>query len=82
MEGLTEIIMNVWEEGFLGIGITEIIISLLIFIAGAIGRAFFVGRILKWLENLTANTDSEVDDVLLESLKKHNYYIKYHIKKL
>ena len=27
MEGLTEIIMNVWEEGFLGIGITEIIVS-------------------------------------------------------
>ena len=33
MEGLTEIIMNVWEEGFLGIGITEIIVSLIIFIA-------------------------------------------------
>ena len=70
MEGLTEIIMNVWEEGFLGIGITEIIVSLLIFIAGSIGRAFFVGRVLKWLETLTANTDSEIDDVLLESLKK------------
>ena len=42
MEGLTEIIMNVWEEGFLGIGITEIIVSLIIFIAGAIGRAFLL----------------------------------------
>ena len=75
MEGLTEIIMNVWDEGFLGIGITEIIVSLLIFIAGAIGRAFFVGRVLKWLETLTANTDSEIDDVLLESLKKPLGYI-------
>jgi len=75
MEGLIEIITNVWNEGFLGIGITEIIVSLLIFIAGAISRAFFVGRVLKWLENLTSQTDSEIDDVLLKSLKKPLGYI-------
>ena len=75
MEGLVEIITNVWKEGFLGIGITEIIVSLLIFIAGAISRAFFVGRVLKWLENLTSQTDSEIDDVLLKSLKKPLGYI-------
>jgi len=70
MEGLIQIINNVWTEGFLGIGITEIIISFLIFIAGAISRAFFVGRVLKWLESITAKTESEIDDVLLESLQK------------
>ena len=75
MEGLIEIITNVWEQGFLGIGMTEIIISMLILIVGAISRAFFVGRVLKWLENLTAQTDSEIDDVLLESLKKPLGYI-------
>ena len=75
MEGLIEIITNVWKEGFLGIGITEIIVSLLIFISGAISRAFFVGRVLKWLENLTSQTDSEIDDVLLQSLKKPLGYI-------
>ena len=75
MEGLIEIITNVWKEGFLGIGITEIIVSLLIFITGAISRAFFVGRVLKWLEDLTSQTDSEIDDVLLKSLKKPLGYI-------
>jgi MscS family membrane protein len=75
MEGLVEIITNVWKEGFLGIGITEIIVSLLILLAGAISRAFFVGRVLKWLENLTSQTDSEIDDVLLKSLKKPLGYI-------
>ena len=75
MEGLIEIITNVWKEGFLGIGITEIIVSLLIFLAGAISRAFFVGRVLKWLENLTSQTESEIDDVLLKSLKKPLGYI-------
>ena len=75
MEGFIEIFTNVWEEGFLGIGITEIIVSMLIFIAGAISRAFFVGRVLKWLEKLTAHTASEIDDVLLESLKKPLGYI-------
>ena len=75
MEGFLEIFSNVWDQGLLGIGITEIIVSMLIFIAGAISRAFFVGRVLKWLEKLTANTDSEVDDALLESLKKPLGYI-------
>jgi MscS family membrane protein len=75
MEGLIEIITNVWKEGFLGIGITEIIVSLLIFITGAISRAFFVGRVLNWLEDLTSQTDSEIDDVLLKSLKKPLGYI-------
>ena len=46
MSGLSEIISNVWEQGLLGIGITEIIVSLLIFIAGAIARALFVGRVM------------------------------------
>jgi MscS family membrane protein len=75
MEGFIEIFTNVWEQGFFGIGITEIIVSMLIFIAGAISRAFFVGRVINWLENLTANTASEIDDVLLESLKKPLGYI-------
>jgi len=75
MDGLINIISNVWEQGFLGIGVTEIIVSLLIFIAGAITRAFLVGRILKKLERLTSNTESEIDGVLLESLKKPLGYI-------
>ena len=70
MEGLIQIINNVWTQGFLGIGITEIIISFLIFIVGAISRAFFVGRVLKWLESFTASTESEIDDVLVESFRK------------
>ena len=75
MDGLTEIISNVWEHGLLGIGVTEIIISALIFIGGAIIRAFFVGRVMAQLEKLTSDTESEIDDVLLESLKKPLGYI-------
>ena len=75
MDGLTDIISNVWEQGLFGIGVTEIIVSVLIFITGAIARAFFVGSILKRIEKLTADTESEIDDVLLESLKKPLGYI-------
>ena len=32
MEGFLEIFRNVWEEGFLGIGITEIIVSIAVFL--------------------------------------------------
>ena len=75
MDGLTDIISNVWDQGLFGIGVTEIIVSVLIFITGAIARAFFVGSILKRLEKLTADTESEIDDVLLESLQKPLGYI-------
>ena len=75
MDGLIQIITNVWDEGFLGIGVTEIIVSMLIFVAGALIRAILLGRVLKWLEGLTANTESEVDDVLLEALKKPLGYV-------
>jgi MscS family membrane protein len=75
MDGLIQIITNVWNEGFLGVGVTEIIVSMLIFIAGALTRAILLGRALKWLEGLTANTKSEVDDVLLEALKKPLGYV-------
>jgi len=75
MDGLTDIISNVWDQGLFGIGVTEIIVSVLIFITGAIARAFFVGSILKRIEKLTADTESEIDDVLLESLKKPLGYI-------
>ena len=30
MDGLTEIILNVWDQGLFGIGVTEIIVSILI----------------------------------------------------
>ena len=75
MDGLIQIITNVWNEGFLGIGVTEIIVSMLIFVAGALTRAILLGRVLKWLEGLTASTESEVDDVLLEALKKPLGYV-------
>jgi len=75
MDGLMQIITNVWNEGFLGVGVTEIIVSMLIFIAGALTRAILLGRALKWLEGLTASTESEVDDVLLEALKKPLGYV-------
>jgi MscS family membrane protein len=75
MDGLIHIITNVWNQGFLGLGITEIIISMLIFVAGAISRAILVGRVLKWLESITINTESEIDDVLLDALKKPLGYV-------
>lgn len=75
MDGLINIISNVWEQGFLGIGVTEIIVSLLILVSSGIVRALLIGRILKKLELITVNTESEIDDVLLESLKKPLGYI-------
>ena len=68
MDGLIQIVTNAWNEGFLGIGVTKIIVLMLIFVIGATSRAFLIGKVLRWLEGLTAQTASDVDAVLLESL--------------
>ena len=68
MEGFINIFREVWEEGLLGIGLTELFISIGILAIAFILRAFIVSRFFKWLESIADNTETEVDDVVFLSL--------------
>ena len=70
MEGFFNLIMEVWNEDFLGISVGNIFISLIIVIFSLIIRALLVNRIFKFLENLAKETETEADDILLETLEK------------
>jgi len=69
------IFRDVWQEGLLGIALTEMLVSIGIMLTAIMTRSFFVNRILKWLDKLTEGTESSVDDVLLDSLEKPLSYV-------
>ena len=75
MDGFFNIFREVWEEGLLGIGLTELFISIGILVIALLLRAFIVSRFFKWLESVADNTETEVDDVVFESLRKPVGYV-------
>ena len=75
MNEFLKIFSDVWQEGLLGIGVTEMLVSIGIMLTAIMTRSFFVNRILKWLDKLTEGTESSVDDVLLDSLEKPLSYL-------
>ena len=75
MNEFLKIFSDVWQEGLLGIGLTEMLVSIGIMLTAIMTRSFFVNRILKWLDKLTEGTESSVDDVLLDSLEKPLGYV-------
>ena len=75
MDNLINITGDVWADGLLGISITQIIISVVIMLIAILGRIFFIRRVLTWLDKLTENTESNIDDVVLDSLEKPLGYV-------
>ncbi len=75
MDNLLNITSEVWVDGLLGISITQIIVSIVIMVAAILGRIFFIRRVLTWLEKTTENTESKIDDVVLDSLERPLGYV-------
>ena len=75
MDNLLNITSEVWVDGLLGISITQIIVSIIIMVAAILGRIFFIRRVLTWLEKTTENTESKIDDVVLDSLERPLGYV-------
>ena len=62
-------------NGLLGVSITQIIVAISILLVSFLSRAFFIRRVLTFLEKLTDNTDSNIDDVVLKSLERPLGYV-------
>ena len=75
MNEFINIFRDVWQEGLLGIGLTEMLVSIGIMLTAIMTRTFFVNRVIKWLDKLTEGTESSVDDVLLDSVEKPLSYV-------
>ena len=70
MEGFLNLIISVWNQDFMGISIGNVAISLMIIISSLILRAILISRVFKFLESLAKETETEADDILLETLEK------------
>ena len=70
MEGFLDLIKGVWDQGLLGVSLSQIIVSLAILVVSLILRGVISNVFIKWLEKITSDTESELDDLLLDSLRK------------
>ena len=75
MQNFVDLLLGVWNQGLLGVSISQIIISLIILTTAFVLRGVISNIVIKWLENLTAKTDSKVDDIILDSLRKPLGYV-------
>ena len=56
MDGFLNLIIEVWNQDFLGISIGNVVISLIIIVTSLILRALIISRVFKFLENLAKET--------------------------
>ena len=70
MNGFLNLILEVWNQDFLGISIGNVVISLIIIVSSLILRALIISRVFRFLENLAKETETEADDILLETLER------------
>ena len=52
MDGFFNLILEVWNQDFLGISIGNVVISLIIIISSLVFRAVLVSRVFRFLETL------------------------------
>ena len=70
MNDFIVLVQDVWNSGFLGIGLGSIISSLLVLFAAFLFRGFVISVILNSLGKLAESTESNIDDEILNALKK------------
>tara|TARA_Y100000996_G_scaffold204719_1_gene160580 strand:- start:29 stop:1126 length:1098 start_codon:yes stop_codon:yes gene_type:complete len=70
MDGFLNLISDVWNQDFLGISIGNVVISIVIIVFSLVMRALIISRVFRFLENLAKETETEADDILLETLEK------------
>jgi len=75
MNEFINIFNNIWVSGLFGVSITQIIVAISIMLLSFLCRAFFIRRVITWLDKLTENTESNFDDAVLDSLERPLGYV-------
>ena len=68
MNDFIVLVQDVWNSGFLGIGLGSIISSLLVLLAAFLFRGFVISVILNSLGKLAESTESKIDDEILNAM--------------
>jgi MscS family membrane protein len=70
MENFINLLSDVWNRGFYGVNLSDIIISLIVLLAAFLLRGFIIATVLNAIGRLAAKTESKVDDEILSALEK------------
>ena len=70
MENFINLLSDVWNRGFYGVNLSDIIISLVVLLAAFLLRGFIIATVLNAIGQLAAKTESKVDDEILSALEK------------
>ena len=69
MKSFIDILVDTWQQGFKGFGISEIVICIVIVVASLILRSFITTRVVDWIRLQANKTKSSLDDKIIESLR-------------
>ena len=69
MESFIDILVDTWQQGFKGFGISEIVICIVIVVASLILRSLITTKVVDWIKQQADKTDSSLDDKIIESLR-------------
>ena len=70
MENFINLLSDVWNRGFYGVNLSDIIISLVVLLAAFLLRGFIIATVLNAIGRLAAKTESKVDDeISLDNMK-------------
>jgi len=69
MDNFWTILVETWQTGIRGFGISEIVISLLIIVLSLIIRSLINTKVIDWIGKQANKTDSKLDDDIIESLR-------------
>ncbi|SVD38098.1 uncharacterized protein METZ01_LOCUS390952, partial [marine metagenome] len=64
-----DILVNTWQQGIQGFGISEIVICLVIIVLSLILRSLISTKVVDWIGKQANKTDSLLDNQIVESLR-------------
>ena len=70
MDNFINLLSEVWNRGFYGVNLSDIIISLIILLTAFLLRGFIIATVLNAIGRLASKTESKVDDEILAALEK------------
>ncbi len=69
LEEFWRLVVDVWQNGLLGVDIGQIVVAVAIFTFLLMVRNLFTQFVLRRLEKLVAKTENKIDDTLVEALR-------------
>ena len=70
MENFKNLVVGVWNTGFLGIDLGSIILSLIVILTAFLFRGFIISVILNAFTKFADKTESKIDDEILNALRR------------